>query len=171
MRRFIAGALLGIGLLATPAPAQYAPAGGDAQQLVDSWYQRFLNRPRDSWGSVWIDSLQQGQPPESVLAKLLGSQEYYDKGGGTPEGFIQKLYFDLSGRQPAPQEVQYWVQRLYQTDRNDVAYQLLMRYPQSWQGGIQDSYNSAPPPSQPSFDLHYDYRRPSYQYRRERPWR
>jgi len=168
MRRYLALTILGVGLLAAPAWSQYPPppgagaAAGGAQQLVDSWYQHFLNRQRDAYGSVWIDALQQGQPPEAVLSKILGSQEYFDKGGGTPEGFINTLYLDATGRQPSPQETQAWVQRLYQTDRNDVAYQILTRYPQSWQAGVQPGYN----PGQPSYNSSYDYRPPYYPYRR-----
>jgi hypothetical protein len=122
---------------AQPAPSPY---GGTAESLVDGWYAKFLNRQRDPYAAVWIDSLRQGQPPDSVLAKILGSQESYDKGGDSPQGFVQNLYLDVTGRQPGPQELNYWMQRMSTSDRTDIAYQLLMRYPQSWQGAAPGYY-------------------------------
>jgi hypothetical protein len=166
MRRFIALALLAVPAIVTTVPAQYPPPppyAGTAESLVDSWYAKFLNRPRDAYASVWIDSIRQGQHPASVLAKILGSQEYYDKGGGTPEGFVQRLYLDLTGRPPSPQELNYWVQRLYTSDRTDVAYQLLMRYPQSWQAPAAGYYTPNQPGYTPAPD--YEYRRPFYRHR------
>jgi len=174
MKRILIPTLLGLLILTSPALAQMAP--GDAQQLVDSWYQKFLNRQRDAWSSVWIDALRAGQPPEAMLSKILSSQEYYEKSGGTPEGFVQTLYLDLAGREPTPQEVNYWVQRQYQADRADVAYQLLLRYPQAWQwqGGIPGGAFPPQPgyePQQPSYEPQqpsYDYRAPVFPYRRLR---
>ena len=166
MRRFIALALIAVPALVTTVPAQYPPPppyGGTAESLVDGWYAKFLNRQRDPYAAVWIDSIRQGQPPNSVLAKILGSQEYYDKSGDNPQGFIQTLYQDVTGRQPSPQELNYWMQRMSISDRTDVAYELLTRYPQSWQGAAPGYY----PPSQPGYTLapHYEYRRPFYRHR------
>ena len=45
MRRFMAGAVLGVLFLAPPAPAQYGP--GDPASLVASWYAKYLNRQPD----------------------------------------------------------------------------------------------------------------------------
>jgi len=179
MRRYVALALLGVGFLAGEALSQFPPApplrgrprapapGGQAgaQQLVDQWYQRFLNRQRDAWAAVWVDALRTGQPPEAVLSKILSSQEYYDKAGGTPEGFVQTLYIDLVGREPTPREVQFWASRLNQVDRDEVAYQVLTRHPGSWQGGVQESYAPAEEGYDP-YPSRYDYRPPRYRYRR-----
>jgi hypothetical protein len=163
MRYFLAWALVGVLAAATAASAQPPPYGGTAESLVDSWYARFLNRQRDPCAAVWIGAIRQGQSPASVLAQILASQEYYDKSRDTPEGFIQTLYLDVTGRQPTPQEFNYWMQRLNTSDRTDVAYHLLVRYPQGWQGAAPVY---APPP-QPGYTFapHYEYRRPIYHHR------
>jgi len=162
MRRFLAGAVLGVLSLAPPAPAQNGP--GDPMALVNSWYAKYLNRQPDPYASYWGGLLQQGQAPEQVLSQILGTQEYYDKGGDTPEGFLQTLYQDVVGRAPAPQEMGYWLPRMAYTPRSDVAYTVLTRFPQEWQAspGYYGPYNSGYTPA-PT----YEYRRPHYhRYRR-----
>jgi hypothetical protein len=100
---------------------------GSPEELVRSWYQRFLHRDPDPLWSVWVEAVRYGQEPNAVLAAILGSQEYFNNAGGTPEGFVQALYQDISGRRPTPEEMGYWVRRVLDRDRNDVAYALLTR--------------------------------------------
>jgi hypothetical protein len=167
MRYFLVPAAFGIVVLAGPAFAQPAPAlpEDSARALVDSWYQKFLNRQPDSWSSAFVTALEGGsQTPEQVLSTILGSPEYYDKGGDTPEGFAQTIFLDLAGRPPTPREIHYWSQQLLQSSRNDVAYQLLTRYPQAWQGISPGYYGPRDPGYTPA--PVYEYRRPSFPYRR-----
>jgi hypothetical protein len=117
----------------TVAPAPWHPAGyprpvpASPEELVRSWYQKFLHRDPDPQWSVWVEAVRNGQEPNAVLAAILGSQEYYNNAGGTPEGFVQALFQDLSGRRPTPEEMGYWVRRVLDRDRNDMAYALLTR--------------------------------------------
>jgi hypothetical protein len=161
MRRFIAGAMLGVLALATPAPAQYG-APGDARGLVDSWYARFLSRPPDAWAAGSVEALRRGQMPEQVLSQILGSREYYDKGGDTPEGFLQTLYQDVVGRPPAPREMGYWLPRMAYMPRSDVAYGVLTFFPQGWQTPAPGYYGPRNPGYTPAPS--YEYRRPGYRY-------
>jgi hypothetical protein len=126
-----------------------------AEDLVRSWYRKFLNREPDPLWSVWVGQVRGGQDPHSVLATILSSEEYYSKGGATPEGFVRSLFQDLTGRPPSPREMDPWVHRAYERDRTDVAYALLTRYPQTWTEG----------PYHPE-EHRYDYRRPELPYRR-----
>ena len=126
------------------------------EELVRSWYEKFLNREPDPDGlATWAGAIRNGQPPEQVLAGILNSDEYYAKAGNSPEGFIETLFQDVVGRRPTDREFDYWVRRAYRESRTDVAYALLARYPQSWQTEpyYPDSYR-------------YDYRRPTWPYRR-----
>jgi len=156
MKRMILAAGLALMLLPLPGTAQYPPGGYGAydapDQMVQEWYSKFLRRPADPAASTWADQLRSGQTPEDVLAQILGSPEYYNRGGGNPEGFIRRLYLDVTGRPPSARELQFWVNDLYRSDRHDVAYRMLQRFPQSWSGGSPD----ADP----------DYRRPFLRYRR-----
>jgi hypothetical protein len=134
----------------------------DAQALVVSWYQRYLHRdPANGEELGWVNHLVQGAAPETLLADILGSQEYFDKAGGTPEGFVESLFADLVGRRPTPQEMQYGVSQLYYANtnyydvsggRHNVAYAMLMRYPQSF---------NPPTPYYPD-DHRYKYQSPVY---------
>jgi hypothetical protein len=135
----------------------------DARALVISWYQRYLHRsPGNGEEMGWVNQLANGAAPETLLANILGSQEYFKNAGSTPQGFVQSLFEDLAGRRPTPQEVQYWVSQLYYNynnnyyddsgGRNNVAYSMLMRYPQSF---------GAPAPYYPD-DHRYKYQPPVY---------
>src|SRR5919198_1924189 len=90
MRYALAASLVAVLGLATPSPAQYYPQvppspafqnDQAAQNLVENWFLHFFGRPGGVGSSYWIDQVRQGQPPGNVLAQMLASQEYYDKGG------------------------------------------------------------------------------------------
>jgi hypothetical protein len=174
MRYLLAVPLVAVFALAAPAPAQYYPPVPPSAQfqndqaamnLVEGWYQHFLGRPGDPSSSYWIDQIRQGQPPDNVLAQVLSSQEYYDKGGRSPQGFVEKLHLDLTGQPPSPEALNYWVSGLVQTSRQEVAHALLTRYPQGWQGGVQVGYSSVGPGFGPG-PYGYGYHRPFPRYRR-----
>jgi hypothetical protein len=160
MRRFLLVILLASVALVPPAFPQYpAPIPGP-QGLVEEWYARFLNRPPDAFAGGWIDALRQGQPPEAVLAQILGSPEYYAKGGGTPDGFLQTLYSDVVGRAPFPQELGYWLPRMSFMSPAEVAYHVISYFPQSWHTPAPGYYE----PRTPGYTAGptYHYRRPGY---------
>jgi uncharacterized protein GlcG (DUF336 family) len=66
---------------------------------VQGLYQHFLGRPADATGvAAFAASVAAGLPVESFEASLLGSPEYFQRHGGTNDGFISALYADLLGR-------------------------------------------------------------------------
>jgi len=148
----LAALLLPLGGVAQPPGGGYSDA---PEQLVLDWFRRYLHREADPLAAVWIDAIKGGQAPEAVLSQILGSSEYYLRTGSTPQGFVRQLHLDLTGRPPASNEVSYWVNQLYRSDRNDVAYQMLQRYPQNW--GAPAEGAEEPPPE-------HDYRRPVHHY-------
>jgi len=176
MRKICAAALLG--LLAGAAPL-FAQASPQSIELVTDWYRHFLGRSEDPGIVGWAQQLDAGQPPEKVLALILGSPEYYDRCGGTPRRFVGALFQDLTGRPPTREQAAVWLRRLAldpnggesDDERVDVAYNVLLRYPQN--------YQVAPPPPPPviidrdhhdrdwdrrywDHDDDHDYRRPYY---------
>jgi hypothetical protein len=171
MRRFAVLAWFGVSLLAAPALTQDRWRRDDDRwrheeawrraypdrpdDLVRSWYRRFLGREPDPMAGVWTNELRSGQDPNAVLATILGSDEYYTRAGSTPDGLVRTLFQDLTGRPPSPQEMASWTRRAATGDRNDIAYALLTRYPQTW---TQRPYIPD--------DHRYDYRRPAWPYRR-----
>lgn len=124
---------------AIPSSAQYPPplqqALPQAQAaLVRNWYLRFLNREPDPQGlNGWTNALLQGAQPAQVLTGILGSQEYYQRAGSTPEGFVVTLYRDLLYRDPSNPEMVHWARRTALRGHTAVAYELLVRHPQAWQ--------------------------------------
>jgi hypothetical protein len=174
MRYPLAVPLVAAFALAAPARAQYYPpvppspqfqSDQAAENLVEGWFQHFFGRAGGVGSSYWIDQVRQGQPPDGILAQMLASQEYYDKGGRTPQGFVEKLYYDLTGRPPSPQELNYWANRLVQSNRQEVAQALIRGCPQGWQGGVQAGYYPVEPGFGPG-SYGYRYRRPFPPYRR-----
>jgi hypothetical protein len=82
----------------------------------------------------WVNALNQGASADSVLAGILGSDEYYARCGSTPQGFISKLYSDALGRPPTPAELNFWAGQMYTQDRSQIAAALLTQNPGVWSG-------------------------------------
>jgi len=162
MRKLIFTACAAALLAPLPASAQYGRGGYDApEQMVDQWYRQFLGRRADPGASIWIEQLRSGQQPEAVLSQILGSSEYFTRAGGSPEGFVNRLHRDLAGRPLSRQEAGFWINQLYRSDRGDVVFQMLNRYPQQWGAGSGSGGGSGGgiDPYEP------DYRRPLDRYR------
>jgi hypothetical protein len=142
----------------TLAQPVYRPGPDEADMLVTGWYEHFLARPPDAGAAGWAAAVRaamaRGQGPETVLAQILGSPEYYSYGNSTPLGFVQRLFYTLIGRWPTPAEARAWVGRLAYRDRADVAYEFLLRYPQHWRATPQSIERDRR-------DREYHYRRPS----------
>jgi hypothetical protein len=141
MRQFI---LVSAGLLASlGASAAQAQVYGDPGSLVSNWYSTYLGRPPDPGIQHWVDELNEGAAPDAVLAGILGSDEFYEKVGSTPQGFITALYNDFVGRPPNPGELNFWVSQMYTEDRTTVADSILTQNPGVWVG----SGAVTPPPT------------------------
>jgi hypothetical protein len=98
---------------------------GDIVAMVTSWYQRFLGREPDQGANDWVQRLQNGTPEQSVLAGILGSDEYYNRSGSNVEGFITALFRDLLNREPSPQELANLMQQSYSNNREGIAYEVI----------------------------------------------
>jgi hypothetical protein len=159
MRLILNGTLLGAMVLVAPAAAQRG-IPGNGTSLVEGWYHKFLNREPGPHAGRWVAAIQQGQSPESVLAQFLATPEYYAKGGGTREGFIDTIYRDVIGRPPIQGEMDFWYPRLGYTTRGDMAYALVTYTgPTTPPPGYYDQQD---PGYNPGPDYHY--RRPGYPF-------
>ena len=93
----------------TIVPPPVAGTADPQYELVQSWYQRYLHRSGNvNELSGWVTLLNRGSP-EDVEAGILGSDEFYNNHGGTPEGFVRGLFDEVLHRRPTPQEFQRWV--------------------------------------------------------------
>lgn len=107
----------------------YVPSPADpATQTVRNWYLQYLHREPDPGMQGFVDSLRQGQSPLWVEAEIAGSQEGYNKAGGTPEGFVQMMYQAVAGRPPSPDELRHWISLTSANGPIQVAYDLLRTF-------------------------------------------
>jgi hypothetical protein len=67
--------------------------------LIRTYYQDFLGRSAGaSEQTFWAQSLENGARDEIVLSQILGSNEYFQKAGGTNQDWLNSLYQDLLNR-------------------------------------------------------------------------
>src|SRR5205823_13663913 len=67
--------------------------------LVQGLYQQLLGRQADAAGlSSFVAALATGSTVNQVKVSLLSSEEYFDRAGGTANGFLNRLYQDVLGR-------------------------------------------------------------------------
>lgn len=96
-----------------PRPS-FVPGLPDPQAtLVQTWYERYLKRSPDAAGlQTHTALLQQGISPEEVQAGILASAEYLARYGNNQVEFVRGLYLDVLQRNPDPNEVGTWYNRL-----------------------------------------------------------
>jgi len=70
---------------------------------MDFWYPRIIS-----------------EPTAHVLGAIVGSDEYYNHNGSTPEGFVRGMYRDVLGRTAdvQPWEVGVWLKKLTDNGSN-----------------------------------------------------
>ena len=90
---------------------------------VDRTFTRFLRRDVDPSGrTYWINSIANGKALWRFRAQLFGSNEYFTKAGGTNAAYLDRVYFDVLGRQIDPSGKAYWGKKLDNgADRGSVA--------------------------------------------------
>jgi hypothetical protein len=89
----------------------------------DTTFRRLLGRPAGS--ADWTALLQNGAAPEQLASGVLGSDEYYQRSGGSDRTWVAALYRELLGRDPAPEELDNQLATLARgAARNDIAYAL-----------------------------------------------
>jgi hypothetical protein len=113
------------------APGVSAQSIANPMALVDSWYWTYLGRSalNDPASAGWVNSLRRGSSPTSVLAGILGSDEYFRRVGGTMPAFIRAIYLQAVGRPPTPGESRFWLQRAFLQSRQEIANGILTQNP------------------------------------------
>jgi uncharacterized delta-60 repeat protein len=72
-------------------------------RVIAGYYQTFLGRTAGAAEVAgWVGAQHQGATPEQVLAVIVGSEEYFQRAGGTNAGWLDQLYRDLLGRDRDP---------------------------------------------------------------------
>jgi hypothetical protein len=161
--------ILATAVLLGQSSAVYAQPYDNSVASVDSWYRTYLGRSalNDPGAAGWINLMRQGNTPTSVIAGILGTDEYFSRVGGTMPAFIQALYREALQQPLSQTAYNFWLQRAYTQTRQQIAYDVLML---NGAGGPI----AAPPPTvvpdreRERWQHHdeHDYRRPYYPFRR-----
>jgi hypothetical protein len=96
-----------------PVASAFAHSPEYYNGLVMTYYQDFLGRsagPGEQ--SFWAQSLESGVRDEIVLSQILGSNEYFQKAGGTNQDWLNQLYQDLLNRAPDQGGENAWLNAL-----------------------------------------------------------
>ena len=112
MKHFILTLALAVGAVTaapTPAPAQFY-GGLDTQRIaqrqVIGWFQGYLGRlPNAQELALLTNQYMLSGNALYVQSVILGSNEFYLRSGGTPAGFLNRLFVTTIGRQPTLQEL------------------------------------------------------------------
>lgn len=63
------------------------------RRVVDSVFRTFLQRNPDKSGQTfWAEQIRKGANPDQIRAQVIGSNEYWNKSGGSAEGFAAALH-------------------------------------------------------------------------------
>ena len=90
--------------------------------VVNSFYRIALGRDADPTGAeYWRQLLLGGMSEAQVGAGFYGSDEYYQRSGGTDQAWITALYRDLLGRAPDPDGFVFWQKIAKTTSRASIA--------------------------------------------------
>jgi hypothetical protein len=81
--------------------------------IVRTYYQDFLGRSAgSSEQAFWAQTLEAGVRDEIVLSQILGSDEYFQRAGGTNQDWLHLLYQDLLNRDPDQSGANAWLNAL-----------------------------------------------------------
>ncbi len=94
---------------------------------IQDAYNYFLFRdPTQSDIAFWQGYLSDGNSDADLISSIIASPEYYDISGGTDQGFIDQVYFDVLGRTPDTDGNNFFLNNLDsgRQDRFDVAQEI-----------------------------------------------
>ena len=96
-------------------------------RLIQGVYQHYLGRAAEPAGlSYWLGRMSAGMRISDLEAGFITSDEYYAKAGGTPSGWVTRLYQHVLGRTPSAAEVAGWLPYVDPASRTGVALGFLL---------------------------------------------
>lgn len=108
-------------------------------RLIQGVYQHYLGRAAEATGlSYWLGQMKAGLRISDLEAGFITSDEYYAKAGGTPAGWVTRLYQHVLGRTPSAAEVAGWVPHVDPASRTGVALGFL--FSDEYLGSVIDGY-------------------------------
>jgi uncharacterized lipoprotein YbaY len=91
-----------------------------SQQSIVTYYQSILGRTPQQWEvNAWLKHFAKGAAKDDLPRDLLVSEEFYDKAGGNPAGFIDAMFMSVTGRPPNAVDRARWLTRFQQLGNRD----------------------------------------------------
>lgn len=98
---------------ATTGGGNYTTAYSTNVNLINSYYQRYLNRtPSQGEMTAWLEYFARGKSEEDLPVTLLSSTEFYERSGSTDARFIDRMFRVVVNRAPSSEETNQWLQKL-----------------------------------------------------------
>ena len=90
----------------------YAQSREWVSALIAGFYDSTLGREPDAGGlQYWIDQIDGGMTPAAVASRFYASQEYYERSGGTADGWVGDLYEEILLRAPDAGGLRHWADK------------------------------------------------------------
>ena len=84
-------------------------------KVIRATYLKYLGRlPADSEVANWLPHLRVGRGSDWLIGQFMQSKEYFNRGGGTNQGWVKFLFRDVLGREGDPAGVTAWTNGLNQ---------------------------------------------------------
>lgn len=92
-----------------------------AGKHIDHLYETILGRKADATGRAnWLRQVRNGTRLDQIASGFYGSNEYFNKAGGTNRGYVEALYRDILDRAADPKGRDNWVGKLDRGELNRV---------------------------------------------------
>ncbi|MCA8993414.1 MAG: YbaY family lipoprotein [Planctomycetaceae bacterium] len=91
---------------------------------IQRWFREYLGRnPNQNELALWMQALDSGYTLPDVQVELLSNNQLFNQLNRDKQAYITQLHKFMIGREPTPEEMQYWLARYEQTGglRHDFA--------------------------------------------------
>ena len=87
--------------------------------LINGWYERYLGRSVDPGAlESMLHMIRRGDSHNQIQGLILGSDEFWELAGRTPEGYVTRLFQTILARTPDVRERGFWTGQLARNRRN-----------------------------------------------------
>ncbi|WNB86314.1 DUF4214 domain-containing protein [Cellulomonas sp. ATA003] len=86
-------------------------------------YREVLGRePEPAGAAGWLAAIRAGHATvDDAQRRFLDSAEFFQRSGGTPQGYVSRLYATVLGRTAGAAEVRHWTDQMARIGRGGVA--------------------------------------------------
>ncbi len=95
----------------------YSTRDQQIEQIV-AWFRDYLHRdPRALELAAWQSHIDRGGSLYDAQVQILSMPEYYNRADANDVTYIRQLHQQILGKEPTPQELAYWLERMQANNR------------------------------------------------------